>query len=66
MHIYDNKGHNSLHVELLLVLSLEVPLGLRVGSLCVFVVVLGLNIDPFKFGKIWCTFSGTKGIIVYM
>ena len=42
--------HNSLHVVLLLVTSLEVPLGLCVGILGVFVVVLGLNIDPAKFG----------------
>ena len=42
MHIYGNKGHNSLHVELLLVPSLEVPLGLHVGSPRSFVVVLNL------------------------
>ena len=42
--------HNSLHIELLLVPSLEVPLGLDVGSPWVFMVVLGLNIDPAKFG----------------
>ena len=50
MHIQGNKGHNSLHVELLPVPSLEVPLGLHVGSPLVFVVVLGPNIDLAKFG----------------
>ena len=50
MHINGNKGHNSLHVELLLVPSLEVTLGVHVGSPQVFMVVLGLYIDSAKFG----------------
>ena len=50
VHIWGNKGHYDLHVELLLVPSLEFPLGLHVSSPQVFLVVLGLNIDPSKFG----------------
>ena len=50
VHNYGNKGHNSLHVELLLVPSFKVPLDPHVGSTWVFMVVLGLNIDPAKFG----------------
>ena len=50
MHIYGNKGLNSLHVELFLVPSLEVSLVVHVGSPWVLRVVLGLNIDPAEFG----------------